>query len=332
MTSIAVCAKAPYTVQPYSARRARHISGSERLSAMLLGSPSVRRANGGSEAGFLPRALRTASWYARRAQTPIFEIDRLGSPVAERLPRIWITEPAHDERTGAYVGRTYVGVYPCDHDHGGWRALELAEHYCGEARTYEGAYARTMRVECYRAAEILLLHSAWRGNVEACARLGALYMNDACEGAYWKGLLEQGARHAVCAAPDERAFAWLSHAALHGHAQACCNLGDLLSSGRGCTCDLSRARQLYRRAYDACVRKGDVGSRAQAGEAALRLARCSERAWGCAQSFEAALSWYRIAEDLLKCAVEDGAWSCKRSYSQATTGVRCMLQEINGCY
>ncbi|WP_172137101.1 tetratricopeptide repeat protein [Adlercreutzia sp. ZJ473] len=331
MTSAAACTLAPYAVQPYRARRASHLSAAERLSAAMFGSPSARRANGGAQTSFMPRALRTRAWRARRASTPVFEVDRKGAEASERLPRIWVTEPAFDERTGAYLGRAYVGVYPCDSDRGGWRALELAERYCGEARGCEGAAAEILRTECFRAAEILYLHAAQRGNVEACAKLGLLYLGDLRDAARWKGLLEQRARHAACAAPEERAFAWLMQAALRGHAEACCALGDLLVEGRGCAVDLPRAYRFYRRAFDAAAHKG-ASARAQAGAAALRLARCHELGLGCAHGFDVALSWCRMAADLLGQAVEDGSWRYKRQLHEARTGVRRMRQETSGAY
>lgn len=331
MTSAAACMLAPCAVQPFRARRASHLSAAERLSAAVLGSPSIRRANGGAEASFTPRVLRTKAWRARRASTPVFEVDRKGAETSERLPRIWVTEPAFDDRTGAYLGRAYVDVYPCDPDRGGWRALELAERYCGEARGYEGAASAALRTECFRAAEILYLHAARRGNVEACARLGLLYLGDLRDGAHWRGLLEQRARHAARPAAEERALAWLSHAALRGHAEACCVLGDLLAEGRGCAVDLPRAYQLYRRAIDASAHRGGP-ARAQAGVAALRLARCHELGLGCDHSFDVALSWHRMAADLLEQAVRDGSWRYKRQLHEAQTGVRRMRQEISGAY
>ena len=327
MTSLAIPA-VPYAAQPCPSRRARGVSAGMRLSAAVFGSPSARRANGGAEASVVPVALRTRAWYRRRAQAPVFETDRRGVESLERLPRIWVTEPAYDARAGAYVGREYVGVYPSGHDQGGWRAFEMAERYSGEAAACDQA-KEALRVECFRAAEILYLHAAQRGNVEACVRLADLYLDDACHGRYWKGVLEGRARHHASLTPAERGLAWLFRAAALGHAQACCKLGDMLAEGKGCAQESARAYELFRRAYDAAMREGES---AQAGVAALRLAACHERGRGCPFSFEVAQSWYRISVEYLWDAFDGGAWSIKRDLDQAQKGMRRMAQEISGLY
>lgn len=327
MSSLAVSA-VPYAVQPYAARRASGVGAGMRLSAATFGSPSVRRANGGAEASVVPAALRTRAWYRRRAQTPVFEVDRRGAETAERLPRIWVTEPAYDAKAGACVGREYVGVYPCGPDEGGWRAFEAAERYCGEAAACDQAQ-EALRVECFRAAEILYLHAAQRGNAEACMKLAELYLDDACRGRYWKGSLEGRARHHAGFPPVERGIAWLFRAAERGHAQACCRLGDMLAEGRNCAQDPARAYGLFRRAYDAAAFEGES---AQAGAAALRLATCHERGRGCAFSFEVAQSWYRIGVEHFQEAFDEGAWGVKRDLDRARKGARRMAQEISGLY
>ncbi|MDO4290937.1 MAG: hypothetical protein Q4C41_06890 [Eggerthellaceae bacterium] len=327
MTSLAVSV-APYAVRPCDSRRMGGVSAGMRLSAAIFGSPSARRANGGAEASVVPAALRTRVWYRRRAQTPVFEVDRRGAEASERLPRVWVTEPAYDARTGAYVGREYVGVYPSGPDEGGWRAFEAAERYSGEAAACDQA-RKSLRVECFRAAEILYLHAAQRGNVEAYMKLAGLYLGDACCGRYWKGALEERARHYASFTPVERGIAWLFRAAEHGHAQACCRLGDMLAEGKSCAQDPARAYGLFRRAYDVAAFEGES---AQAGAAALRLATCHERGRGCAFSFEVAQSWYRIGVEHLQEAFDEGAWGVKRDLDRARKGARRMAQEISGLY
>lgn len=321
-------------------RRASRVSGVERLSQALFGSPSIRRAHGGADASLVPPALRSQAWRRRRRETPVFEIDRRGSESDERLPRIWVSEPVFDECTGDYAGRVYVGAYPNGSDRGGWRAFELAGRYLGEALGCDAA-ASALRVECMRAAEILYLHAAHRGNVEALVKLAGIYGQDACCGRYWKGVLEQRARHGFEASADERMIACLAQAAALGSGEACWKLADAVKAGRACAQDKARAFLLYRRAF-ACA-GGDTWGRisvsamesvdvAQAGVAALRLGASYERGWGCSQSFEVARSWYRIASDLLDEALEEGSWRFKKERSEAHGGVARMDQEICGCY
>lgn len=328
MTS-AAAALAPHDVVPFCARRAYAVTWAQRASAKVFGSPSARMANGGTGAAGIASLARSRAWRERCARTPVFEVDRKGPEASERLPRIWVSEPAFDARTGSYVGREFTGVYPCDPDKGGWRALELAERYIGEARRCDGSQASALRVECFRAAEILCLHAAQRGNVDAFVRLADIYLGDLCEGTYWKGLLEHRARHAANVSLRERALAWLSQAAAQGSAEACCKLADELaadpSQPRGC----KRAAALYHRAYGEAVHKG-ARMLPWAGVAALRLGRMHEMGCGCPQSFEVAQSWYRIASEALGEAVDGGAWRYKREASDALLGVRRMAQEISG--
>lgn len=313
-----------------SGHRAQGVSWAQRASRFLFGSPSLRRAAGGVRTSLRPHALKTQGWKAKRAAVPVFWVDRKGPEHAERLPRIWVTEPAFDLQTGERMGRAYVGAYPSDPDRGGWRALELGNRYFAEGLAgCEGSSepeAARHRVECFRAAEILLLHSARRGNLKACVRLGTLYAGDLCEGRYWRGLLETRAGHAPEADPARKAFAWLSRAALKGDSEACRQLGTLLVEGRGCVADPSRAFTLFTRAL--LHGQGEE----QLGLAALSLARCFERAQGCRLNLESALKLYRQGAEWLQRAFDEGSWHCKRSLLEARTGSARMVQELDGRY
>lgn len=306
-------------------RRAEGVTWGQRAARAVFGSPSVRRANGGAEASFVPRVLRGARWHRRREDTGVFAIDRQGAEESERLPRIWVSEPAEG------AGRTFVASYPSGPDRGGWRAFELAEVYFAEALGLAGEEQRARRVDCYRAAEILLLHAAARGSVGAHCRLGVIYADDLCEGSYWRGLLECRALHAADTPLDERAYRHFSFGALHGHGECCWRLGELVAAGRGCAPDAARAVSLYRQAFD--LENGRIDEdRAQTGNAALRLARAFERGRGCEQSFRRARTWYRVAAIGLGAAFDAGQWHFKRERLEARRGIARMAQEIAGCY
>lgn len=181
--------------------RAREVGWAQRAANVLFGAPSARRACGGAETSFTPKVLRNEKWRRRRETGSVFAVDRKGGAGEGGLPRIWVSEPAPDGR-----GRTFVASYPCGADRGGWRALELAEVYFSEALGLPGEEHRRRRVDCYRAAEMLLLHAAARGNIGAHCRLGVIYEGDLCEGAYWDGLADRQALHKADTPCDERAY------------------------------------------------------------------------------------------------------------------------------
>ena len=180
------------------------------MANLMFGAPSARRACGGAETSFTPKVLRNEKWRRRRETGSVFAVDRKGVAGAGGLPRIWVSEPAPD---GA--GRTFVASYPGGADCGGWRALELAEIYFSEALGLPGEEHRRRRIDCYRAAEILLLHAAARGNIGAHCRLGVIYEGDLCEGAYWDGLADRQTLHKADTPCDERAYLHFSFGAYH---------------------------------------------------------------------------------------------------------------------
>ena len=209
--------------------------------------------------------------------------------------------------------------------------MELAEACFAEALGLVGQEHRRRRIDCYRAAEILLLHAAARGSVGAHCRLGIIYADDLCEGEYWRGLLECRALHAADTPLDERAYCHFSFGALHGHGECAWRLGELVAAGRGCAADEARALSLYRQAFD--VENGRIDEdRAQTGNAALRLARAFECGRGCEQRFRRARTWYRVAAVALGAAFDAGQWHFKRERLEARRGVARMAQELAGCY
>ncbi len=290
----------------------------------MFGAPSARRACGGAETSFTPKVLRNEKWRRRRETGSVFAVDRTGGAGVGGLPRWGVRAPAPDGR-----GRTFVASYPCGADRGGWRALELAEVYFSEALGLPGEEHRRRRVDCYRAAEMLLLHAAARGSIGAHCRLGVIYEGDLCEGAYWDGLADRQALHKADTPCDERAYLHFSFGAYHGHGECCWRLGDLAAAGRGCASSAARAFSLYRRAFDLGSGRIDE-DRASTGNAALRLARAFELGRGCEQDFRRARTWYRLAAIGLGAAFDAGQWHFKRERIEARRGVARMAQEHAG--
>ena len=311
-------------------RRARAVSPLQRACAVAFGSPSVRRANGGAEASF---ALLKANAAAptRRVGVPVFEIDRRGADAAERLPRIWVSEPCFTGKDGALSGRAFVGVYPNGPDPHGAKALEFANRYIGEARACS-SLEHVRRTACFRAAEILLLHAAQRRCVEAYELLASIYESDACEGAYWSGELELRAAHGAEASLDQRVVEWRAKAAARGFAPSCCALASRFARLDAPAGDQLRAYRLYRRVCDGAALGVRSYSREDVGVAMLGLARCAELGIGRAQSFADALECYRCAHRLLSESLDEGMWSLKRDALEAKRGANRMMQEIDGRY
>ena len=317
MTSAVAAAAAPVATAPAAPARAEEVGWTQRMANLMFGAPSARRACGGAETSFTPKVLRNEKWRRRRETGSVFAVDRKGVAGAGGLP------------DGA--GRTFVASYPGGADCGGWRALELAEIYFSEALGLPGEEHRRRRIDCYRAAEILLLHAAARGNIGAHCRLGVIYESDLCEGEYWDGLADRRALHKVDTPFDERAYLHFSFGAYHGHGECCWRLGDLAAAGRGCDASTARAFSLYRRAFD--LESGRIDEdRASTGNAALRLARAFELGRGCAQDFRRARTWYRLAAISLGAAFDGGQWHFKRERLEARRGVARMAQEIAGTY
>lgn len=298
-----------------------------RAAWLLFGSPSVRRANGGAEASLVPEGLRGERWRARRAATPVFAVDRRGRGAAERLPRVWVTEPAFHPVTGERLGRELVGSYPNDRDLGGRAARALADGYLAEALGLAAPEDEALRTECFRAAELLYRHAAERGDAGSWARLGVIYRDDLGRGRYWQTRLEERALHTAPRPLPARAAECFRRGAEAGDAEACWALGDMVAVGAGCVADPARALAWYRRAAAQAEESGDDGA---LGNAALRIARACERACGCAHSFEEARAWYERAEEALARVERGGGWFFKRPLREARLGARRMAQEIHG--
>lgn len=310
----------------------------ERFSNVLFGAPSVRAAFGLCDASrfservrssrvFPERPSRSASSRLRANRVPVYALDAPTVPRAGALPRIWVSEPVRDEKTGEVVAREFSASYPNGGDEGGERAFRLACSCLGEGFSYFRATDDRVRVECFKAAELLLLHAVKRGSLSAYVALGSLYASDLCEGSYF-GVPSDDAGD-LPRRLGARALECFSHAAARGDAEACLKLGEMTAAGRACVRDEQRALDLFVRAFGLADAAGDASV---GGNAALLIAQAYERGSGCEQSFRRAYSWYRIAADELAYVVDEGAWRCKKPRARAMMGVRRMRQElVGGC-
>lgn len=186
--------------------RAHGVSIANRTCNLLFGSPNWRRGFGVVSSkcefalvldrviGVVGSAMGAKSSDSGPKSAPVFSIDRRGVSIGERLPRIWLSERAYNTEYDN-GRRVFVECYPAGPDVDGARALELAEGCLGEGADRRGVLARQERLECFKAAEILLMHSVMRGNRVAVSRLTALYCNDLCNGDYWQPYIVERARH-----------------------------------------------------------------------------------------------------------------------------------------
>lgn len=321
MTSLA--RKLCYEAAPTMPSKAMPSYG-QRLAGRFMGCPSLSRANGGRNVNILGKSLSPGRWEQRCLETPVYSLQRSARP--HELPKIWITEQAYSE-AGEVKGREFVAVYPSGKDESGQRAMRHALSYFGEALSYSSSSQSVVKTDCFRAAEVLFLHAAQRGCVEAYVKLGVMYADDLCEGLYC---------HDLSGSPEERrqllyarAFECFTYAAAHDSAEACCQLVDLNDRFAGASVEPERLCALAQRAFDiACHQDCAVDK----GNAALRLARLHEEGIGFEQSFRRAYAWYRIAEEELSYVVDQGGWYFKRSRLKAERGVLRMRQELVGGY
>ena len=283
----------------------------------------------------------------RGTNAPVFAWD--GDEVFDcGLPRVYITSVAWgEETTASHTGRTYAGSYPPvqadyevaydvagvdlagddDDDADGWLALRWGAEYYEEGMGVTGGepWERAWRVDCFRAAELLYLWAASKGNPVAYLNLGYVYSYDRCEGRYWRdGTLAEGEPYPR----EERAVECFCAAADAGEPEACYKLGDLVRRGEGCEPSLTRAFELYQRAWDL----GRMSDPAVWASAALRLGNACEYGEGCEQDFDRALGWYHHAEVGLGIAVEGGATWYKRARASAHDGALRCRQELDGRY
>lgn len=297
----------------------------ERVASKLAGSPSFSRAHGARSASTVSRKLSPAKWTQRCRTTPVFHIE-VSPNQPHALPAVWITEPAYDEMMNV-SGREFIAVYPSGKDPVGEKALKYAEAYFGEALSYSESDQHELKAECFRAAEILFLHSAQRGCVEAYVKFGAIYADDLCAGSYChhiEGSESERSLHLL-----RRSLECFSYAAAHGNAEACWRIADFGMSHDGFGLSPEYLIAMCERSLDLADAQNSTVDK---GNAALRLAKMHEQGIGCEQSFRRAYAWYRIAEEELGFVVNCGGWYFKRARLAAERGVRRMRQELMGSY
>lgn len=183
------------TIEDRTNMVAFNLSPLSRINGALFGSPNFRRANGIVEARFdiLGRISRGVKRIlGRSSDVPVYLCDRKGGKYSTKLPKIWLSEQVSN--TSKDEGRVMVECYPSAPDKNGERALELGDRYLGEGNMLSSRGEDTA-LECFKAAEILYLHSLRRGNRIAASRLRDIYCKDLCKGEYWKSNIEKRARH-----------------------------------------------------------------------------------------------------------------------------------------
>lgn len=262
---------------------------------------------------------------------PVFEIDQSWYETDEPIPRIWVTEPVFDS-DGEQCGRTYGMPYPWEGspDPDGSLALNFGADYYREAMSYSDAADRQSRIDCFRTAEILYLHAAARGNVDAHLNLGYIYSYDRCEGHYYVDhrRTEDVEDYMRPYPREERAFECFSFAAEAGDAEACYKLGDLHKHGTGCEPNADEAFAWYARAFE--LKDGTPPH--IWGSIALRLADAYENGIGCTFDLQKALDWYKKAEAGLDIGVRSGATLYNRTLANVRAAIKRIKQELSGAY
>lgn len=324
--------------------RASKVSLLGRISNALMGSPLMSKANG------LDESVGIVNIYKRMARpiimkdAPVYQIDRMGTRRNERLPRIWLSEPEIDTRTGLQIGRRFTDSYPKGSDIGGNAAFDIGQRYFAEGIS---SIDCVIKKECFQAAEILYLHAAQRGNISALSKLGIIYRYDMCEGDYWKDVISAHAKHSDFQR-EAKAYRAFARAAARGDSEAKWNLGDLTKEGIGCNLNKCLAFNLYCGAFRkavGCSKEdvfsfthkcnehsfivGNVCSTENAACSALRIAECYESGIGCEADLITALNWYSVAEAFACMSVGKGCWYYKKELAQAKFGTERVLRKAS---
>lgn len=264
---------------------------------------------------------------SRRPEASILEIDQNWFDTDAKYPGIWITRVyKHDD---GEMRRDYCDLYPTGgpNDADGGIAFGYGSEYYVEAMRYVDAADREKRIDCFKAAEILYLNAAEKGNINAILSLGYIYSYNRCEGQYF-----QDFRYAETAEDYKRkvdhrarAFECYKKAADLGSLEAWYKLGDAYRWEMGCEEDPAKAFECYKTAYegasyfDYCAR----------GNAALRLGSCFEEAYGCERDVEKSLRMYEKAVLHLGRIVDEGDWFYEKSLARARDGLARMKQEVS---
>lgn len=270
----------------------------------------------------------TSGEAGRRPEAAILELDQEWYGSDAKYPGIWITRMV--ERADGERRRDYCNIYPTGspNDPDGSVAFEYGADYYVEGMRYVDAADREKRIDCFKAAEILYLNAAEKGNVNAILSLGYVYSYNRCEGQYF-----QDFRYAETAEDYKRkvdhrarAFECFKKAAELGSLEAWYKLGDAYRWEMGCEENPEKAFGCYKTAYEGASFY-DYYAR---GNAALRLGSCFEEAYGCERDVEKSLAMYEKAVMHLGRIVDEGDWFYEKSLARARAGLARMKQEV-GC-
>ena len=257
---------------------------------------------------------------------PVFDTDcecKWGG-VEWPYPDVWITVQRW-EPTATRTGRDCIWHYTPECDESGRAALRYGGDYYDEGMACLAEDERKKRIMCFQAAELLYLHSSFKGNPVADLCLGYVYSYDRCEGKYWEWLMGDLLAPFDC---DGHAYQHFLRAAQAGIGEACYKLGDMLRDGRGCEADPAQAFEWFLEAYELTK---DDGPRLW-GSAALRLGAAYEEGEGCEHSFEQAEHWYQIATTGLGIEVRTGGSWYRGALRRAESGLTRVRQELSGQY
>lgn len=265
--------------------------------------------------------LEVNTVYDPDSEVPVYELDQAWFDSDCAYPGVWVTRPEQDVDDEYYRGLPVLYPTGCKDDPEGHIAFSLGADYYNEAMGYVDARDHQKRIECFKAAEILYLNAAERGNMMAVLSLGYVYSYDRCEGRYFQDVRERDAVEKVD--HQARAFECFRRAADCGITEAYYKLGDMYEMGIGCEEDPAKAFEMYARAHGE-AHSSDMYARSGA---ALRLGSCFERAYGCERNVELALCMYEEAELFFERIVATGDWFYEKSLARAQKGVTRMTQE-----
>lgn len=274
-----------------------------------------------------------------RRDTSIFSVDLHWRREAQPLPSFLVTEPTvesaliedtDDLYTTPHGGRYPVILFPEEAP----KPLSATARSFAQAYYHEGLATSAQdnlgkRIDCFRAAELLYLHAASRGDVRAHVGLGLIYAHDHGEGHYFDALSHNLFLDAVLPTEEieRKAHYHLKLAAAHDDPEGIRLYGDTMHDGRGCAIDREGALACYRKALH-MLNKEKAPSPALRGMALLRLGRAYEGGEGCDHDFATALKHYEDAAGELEDAIDCGLWYYDVELGQAIRGVKRMRQEI----
>lgn len=273
-----------------------------------------------------------------RRNTSIFSVDPHWRREAQPLPSFLVTEPTvesvlientNDLYTTPHGGRYPIILFPEEAPKPlSVTARSFAQAYYNEGLATSSRDNLGKRIDCFRAAELLYLHAASRGDVRAHVGLGLLYTYDHGEGHYFDALNTNLFLDAVLPTEEieRKAHDHLKLAAAHDDPEGMCLYGDTMHDGRGRAIDMEGALGCYQKAQH-MLNEEEAPSPALRGTVLLRLGRAYEEGEGCDHDFATALKHYEGAIEELEEAVNRGLWYYDVELGQAIRGMKRMRQE-----